>query len=745
MTTPTPPTAPHQPEITGYVEPWIAGPGGQVNVKVSSTEPELNYHVVRLVHGPQGRDTSHGQPETVTEIPSGKCRGRYQVAQPGSYAIIAKRDYHLKPTGMNFTIYFQSHLPEAGHVQTIVSSLDILTKTGYAAVLNCDGLLEFWIGTRSTVEVISTGFKAELKRWTELSFTFLDQVFSYEICPKPLFADIAPPSIRCTKTLAQVAEVFEPCVLTFAASFVTSPEKVSVTATNVFNGRLDSPIIKSGSSDSTVRAKWDFSLNTPSDIVVHVSGNMPAAEGRLVNCPTRAVTGHDWDGMESDWTKANYGYGAIHFHDDDLDDAGMATDFSVKLPENLRSGVYAIEVEATNGTARDTIPFFVRPTATTNKALGAKVAYIISTFTYLAYANEHVYDRAHLKDRVGSKYKIIPDAHAEKTVRRNDLGLSCYDLHNDRSGVIYSTSKRPILNMRPDYVSWNFHRPRGLSADLLMVEFLERSGIPYDVVCDLDLHTFGHTCIRRYGTIITGSHPEYHTTESLGAYAAFIKAGGNVMYLGGNGFYWSCATTSENLHRVEIRRGGEGVRPFTCDGGDRIFSSNGQSGLLWRSRGLASNYLFGVGCCAMGPGPGVPYKRTDASKQASLAWMFDGITENELLGEFGFGGGASGDEIDKCDVQNGSPRNTIVVASSTGHPDTFALFPEDIVFPFQNVLGTQTTEVRSDVAYYETSNGGAVFSVGSINWFCSLAWDHFQNNIARLTDNVLREFVRRHK
>ena len=111
----------------------------------------------------------------------------------------------------------------------------------------------------------------------------------------------------------------------------------------------------------------------------------------------------------------------------------------------------------------------------------------------------------------------------------------------------------------------------------------------------------GQAGVSRYGTIITGSHPEYHTAESLKAYVDFIKAGGNVMYLGGNGFYWSCATTSENLHRVEIRRGGEGVRPFTCAGGDRIFSSNGQSGLLWRSRGLASNSLFGVGSCAAGP------------------------------------------------------------------------------------------------------------------------------------------------
>ena len=220
---------------------------------------------------------------------------------------------------------------------------------------------------------------------------------------------------------------------------------------------------------------------------------------------------------------------------------------------------------------------------------------------YLAYANEHVYDRTHLKDRVSSRYKVLPDEHAEKTVRRNDLGLSTYDIHNDRSGVIYSTARRPILNMRPDYISWNFHRPRGLSADLLMLEFLERSGVPYDVVCDHDLHSFGKAGISRYGTVITGSHPEYHTVESLKAYADFIKAGGNVMYLGGNGFYWTCATMSGSFHRLEIRRGGEGVRPFTCAGGDRIFSSNGQSGLLWRSRGLPSNFLFGVGCCAAGP------------------------------------------------------------------------------------------------------------------------------------------------
>lgn len=141
----------------------------------------------------------------------------------------------------------------------------------------------------------------------------------------------------------------------------------------------------------------------------------------------------------------------------------------------------------------------------------------------------------------------------------------------------------------------------------------------------------------------------------------------------------------------------------------------------------------------------MPYKRTDASKDAALGWMFEGITEDDLLGEYGFGGGASGDEIDKCDYGIGSPHNTIIVATSTGHPDEFAMFPEDVIIPFQDVLGTQTREVRSDVTYYESGGGGAVFSVGSMNWLCSLGWDRFQNNVARLTGNVLREFVRRQK
>lgn len=342
----------------------------------------MKYRVVRLIHGPQGTDTSGMQPEVVTGISSGKCRARYQVAHPGSYAIIDRRDYQVKSTtGLEFSLYFQSHLPEAKHIQTIVSTLDVSAKTGYAIVLTGEGLVEFWIGTGNVVTVISTGFKPELERWIELRFTMRGAVLSYEICPKSSFADIPQPPSKGSRDLGQATDLSIPCVIVFAASFARCPNEPSTTPTNFFNGRLDSPTMKSACSGGYVLAKWDFSLQISSDIIVDVSGNGTGAQGRLVNGPTRAVTGHDWDGVESDWTKAKYGYGAVHFHEDDLDDAAWRTDFSVKLPETLRSGVYAVEIEAINSDTKDTVPFYVRPTAATNQALGAKVAYIISTFT----------------------------------------------------------------------------------------------------------------------------------------------------------------------------------------------------------------------------------------------------------------------------------------------------------------------------------------------------------------------------
>ena len=41
----------------------------------------------------------------------------------------------------------------------------------------------------------------------------------------------------------------------------------------------------------------------------------------------------------------------------------------------------------------DMVLFFVRPTEKTSAKANASVALVLSTFTYLAYANEHIYAR----------------------------------------------------------------------------------------------------------------------------------------------------------------------------------------------------------------------------------------------------------------------------------------------------------------------------------------------------------------
>ena len=53
----------------------------------------------------------------------------------------------------------------------------------------------------------------------------------------------------------------------------------------------------------------------------------------------------------------------------------------------------------------------------------------------------------------------------------------------------------------------------------------------------------------------------------------------------------------------------------------------------------------------------------------------------------------------------------------------------------------QDSKVRADMTFFETPVGGAVFSTGSISYAGALAVDNFDNDIARITDNVLNRFL----
>jgi len=55
--------------------------------------------------------------------------------------------------------------------------------------------------------------------------------------------------------------------------------------------------------------------------------------------------------------------------------------------------------------------------------------------------------------------------------------------------------------------------------------------------------------------------------------------------------------------------------------------------------------------------------------------------------------------------------------------------------------GTENPLVRADVVYLEYPNGGGVFSTSSIAWCGSLSFNNYNNNVSRITENVLRRFA----
>ena len=477
--------------------------------------------------------------EQISAIPQGSIKGRFQYARCGSYALVEDWYQSSSPKELEVSFYFQPFLLKAGHPQTIISTVDVPSSSGFAVVVDVEGRIGLWIGTGAEIKVFPTTFKPVRKRWVAVSLALKENTFSLALVPIPYVAEKTPSAVRVEDALRGSFIMSPQCSLLLAGSYAETPttELPHRRVTNFFNGRIDSPVVKALGPKGAVLLKYDFARNISEDTIFDTAG--AGNHGILVNAPTRAVRGYNWDGTELDWTKAKHGYGAIHFHEDDLDSAAWETDFTITVPTDARSGIYAVQVASTNGKTSDMISFIIRPTKETTAKLGAKVALVLSTFTYLAYANEHLADDTRSSSGgTGAKlYKGSPVATEDfyRKERRLDLGLSTYDVHNDGSGNVYSSCKRPMLNFKPGYVSYGMGRPRELSAESMMVGFMERENIPYDVVTDHDLHLRGVATLTPYNTAITGCHPEYSTMESYNAYEHFAKRGGNLMYLGGNG------------------------------------------------------------------------------------------------------------------------------------------------------------------------------------------------------------------
>jgi len=767
---------PRLPRIASYADRLSVSPGETLSVMVSTAAAVYRSSVVRLIGGETDREGGGFIEIPVEGIPGRRHPGRVQGFPRGSFVAVADQPALRSADSFTIQAWLRPTTPWRGR-QVVLSHRDP-DGPGYALEIDPKGGLVLTLAGSAAAWTFATGIALEADRWWFVA-AVVDRTRGHvRLVQRPV------PEWPVESAAASVVHPMGPEVADghaaagtplLMAAALAGPAPISAPSSGsdplvqaCLNGRLDRPRIFGAALGeqqlqalyddalpqtvgAPVVAAWDFSLEISSDRVRDVGPS--GLHGRTVNLPARAMTDHTWRGASLDWTADASGHGAIHFHDDDLADARWQVDFEVALPTTLPSGIYAVKLTAEPdpdldpgatipdaALLEDSLPFFVRPA---HGAPTSDLLFLQSTNTHLAYANWHPAlseERALARGYVWP-YPLPPG----KLYAIEHSLLSLYDHHSDGSGVCYVSARQPIMNIRPtmndELSADSLGYAHGVKADLHVAGWLAAKGIAYDVAADEDLHREGVELLARYRVVLTGTHPEYWTGEMLDAAQAYLAAGGRFIYLGGNGFYWVTSYDPERPHVIEVRRWG-GSQAWTANAGEYHHSTTGELGGMWRERGRAPQVLTGVGFTAMGHGGAQPYRRTPASHDPRAAWIFEGVGDDELIGDDGLVmGGAAGFEMDRADTALGTPPHALVVASATGFSDGFQHVVEEV--PTSNSLqgGTVEPRVRADIVFFETPGDGAVFSVGSISFGGSLSVNGYDNALARMTENVVRGFL----
>ena len=362
----------------------------------------------------------------------------------------------------------------------------------------------------------------------------------------------------------------------------------------------------------------------------------------------------------------------------------------VSAPE--RSGLYYFQAHTKSG-AEFSFPWIVAPARPT-----APVAVLASNITWNAYNSFG-----------GRSNYINPERLPPRPTVNARLELKRY---TDPDNVTYGTDA---------YAPLSFDRPEPINhidfsteitdpiegraachiapAEWRLLGWLEREYFAYDYYAETQLHD-GTLDLDAYRVLILSTHPEYWTRQMYFAVKSWVnERGGRLLYLGGNGLNCEAelALGAAVYHNGDARKLKQGA--FESRFHMRVESEAALLGVVFTETGIMT---------------GAPYRVLDASH-----WAFDGtgLADGELFGQASLHrrcpGGASAHETDK--ISPSSPAGTVCLAK-----------------------GTNIDEGGAELSYYETRNGGAVFSAGSIAWPSAILVD---DCVSQITANVIKKFL----
>ena len=421
-------------ELVGYADPLSAAPGEQVRFHVSSHRGDYDVEIVRLIHG---AEDPAGPGLKVREVPTsvaGTYRGRPQALHPGSYVHVPSVAIPAAAReALAVTAWICPTLPQGREPQGIVA------LAAGAARLRLSLEPEGDLSVRVGEQVVRTGIPLDANEWHFVGAWLEDDFATVRLVHEP--QTVARHRTQPSLVTAALDAPLSPGAheVTIGAGWRGKPSPGGATpAGEHFNGRIARPLIAAGVRAAEGRtllrdlaepadlpaeavvAAWD--LSQAIETADALDAGPDALHGRLINVsdPRRAGP---WLARRGDRlaSRAPSEYGAIHFHDDDLEDAGWEPDFALdgagRAAERRLRGAAA---RRRRGGLRPVL----RPPAARASAT-APIAFLAPTLTYLAYANCSAVAGSTPSGRAGAYHAAVRDAPDRPTssIARPELGL----------------------------------------------------------------------------------------------------------------------------------------------------------------------------------------------------------------------------------------------------------------------------------------------------------------------------------
>ena len=252
----------------------------------------------------------------------GDYPGREQSLVLGSY--LRFDDFIPRPECPSLSLFFRPTGSQRGEDQALMC-----WDGNHGLFVNPTGLVEFrWEGV-----IVSSRSPVDDLRWFEVTAFLEADSNTLNLALRSLEFDQL--EHFQTAFFRRWSPSCAPAPLFVLAACLTGD---SVSA--CFDGKIERPRIIANQSEV---CGLGFFPAQSSDTVFDSGKN--AFHGKLVNCPQRAMTGHNWDGGNIRFTDALEQYGAIAFHSDDLTDADWEPFITWEVPNDLTPGMYGVELE----------------------------------------------------------------------------------------------------------------------------------------------------------------------------------------------------------------------------------------------------------------------------------------------------------------------------------------------------------------------------------------------------------------